>query len=175
MDYARTMRILILFITLILLIPVSAEVYRTTDENGNVIFTDKPSPGAEEIEIDEVQTVSPPPVRDFRYTPPKKKGKSNYKKAEITTPKNDDVITGGTGNVSVSISLEPALQDTDRIVLYMDGEKQSDSSSTSFELSNLDRGTHTIKVDIINKGGKVLKSSSPVSFTVQRPSVLTRP
>jgi len=74
------MRILLICITLTLLTTVSAGVYRSLDEDGNVVFTDKPSPDAEKIRIDKVQTVSPPAVEDFKYTPPEKPTETVYTK-----------------------------------------------------------------------------------------------
>ena len=175
MDYAENMRILLICITLTLLTTVSAEVYRSLDEDGNVVFTDKPTPDAEKIKIDKVQTVSPPAVEDFKYTPPEKPIESVYTSLEIVSPENDQVFTGNTGDVTVSIQIQPALNIAlgDRLLLSMDGNKQEDSTTT-FSFTNLDRGTHTAKVDVINKDGKSLKSSAPVSFTVIRSSVRNR-
>jgi len=172
MDYAGMMRFLLLFVVLFFLTSVSAEVYRSLDEDGNVVFTDKPSPDAEKIKIDKVQTVSPPAVEDFKYTPPEKPTETVYTSLEISSPENDQVFTGGTVDVTVTILIQPALNVTlgDRFILSMDGNKQADSTST-FSFTNLDRGTHTAKVDVVNKDGKSLKSSAPVSFTIIRPSV----
>ncbi len=173
MDYAEIMRHLLLFITLFLLTSVSAEVYRSLDEDGNVVFTDKPSPDAEKIRVDKVQTISPPKVTDFEYTPPEKAVNDGYTKLEIISPQNDQTFTGGAGNVMVNILIEPALdtKQGDRLVLTMDGKKQAEASSTSFSFTNLDRGTHTTKADIVNKSGKSLKSSATVTFFVRRPTV----
>ena len=74
------MRIFTLLFCLLLAMASSAEVYRFVDENGNVVFTDKPSPDAELVNVDELQTIKPPPVGDFKYTPPAKK------KAKYTDP-----------------------------------------------------------------------------------------
>ena len=174
MDYAKNMRLLLLLAALFLLTSVSAEVYRSLDEDGNIIFTDKPSPDAEKVKIDKVQTISPPAVEDFEYTPPAKSADSGYTKLEVMSPENDHVFTDNTGDVTVSILIEPALNTKlgDRLILTLDGKKQAESSSTSFPLTNLDRGTHTTKVDVVNKDGKSLESSSTISFTIQRTSVL---
>jgi hypothetical protein len=173
MDYAETMRILLLFITLFFLTPVSAGVYRSLDADGNVVYTDKPSPDAEEIKIDKVQTI-PAGADNFEYTPPEKPAVGDYTKLEIINPENDHVFTGNTGDVTVSVVIEPELntENGDRLILTMDGKKAADSSSTSFSLTNLDRGTHTIEVYVVNKGGKSLMESTPVSFTMKRTSIL---
>ncbi len=175
MDYPETMRISLLLVTLFFLTSVSAEVYRSVDEDGNIVYTDKPSPDADKIKVDKVQTV-PAGDSNFEYTPPEDSADdAAYTKLEIANPENDHVFTGNTGNVTVSVVIEPALKNKrgDRLILTMDGKKAGDSTSTSFTLTNLDRGTHTIEVYVVNKGGKSLKESAPVSFTMKRPSVLS--
>ena len=172
MDYAENMRTLFICMTLILFNPVSADVYRTFDENGNVVFTDKPSPGAEKIKIDEVKKVSQTHIDDFEYTPAEQPKASKYTKHEICKTKRYQVFTGGAGDVTISVLIQPELRASDRLILYMDGQKQADSRSTSFSLTNIDRGTHTTKVDVVNEGGKSVKSSAPVTFTIHRHSVL---
>ncbi len=173
MDYAETMRILLLLVTLFFLTPVSAGVYRSVDEDGNIVYTDKPSPDAEKIKIDKVQTI-PAGDSNFEYTPPEKSAEAAYTKLEIVNPESDHVFTGNTGDVTVSVDIQPALNTKrgDRLILTMDGKKAGDSTSTSFNLTNLDRGTHTIEVYVVNKGGKSLMESAPVSFTVKRTSAL---
>ena len=84
------------------------------------------------------------------------------------------MFTGNTGDVTVSVVIEPELntENGDRLILIMGGKKAGDSSSKSFSLTNLDRGTHTIEVYVVNKGGKSLMESTPVSFTMKRTSIL---
>ena len=173
MDYAEIMRILLLLATLFFLTSVSAGVYRSTDADGNVIYTDKPSPDAEEIKIDNVQTI-PAGADDFQYAPPEESAEGDYTKLEIVNPENDHVFTGNTGDVTVNVVIEPELNTKkgDRLILTMDGKKEADSTSTSFSFTNLDRGTHTIEVLVVNKDGKSQMSSAPVSFTIKRTSVL---
>ncbi len=175
MDYTWFMRPLLLCITLTFLTSVSAEVYRVFDEDGNVIFSDKPSPGAEEVKIDNVQTISPSEVKDFEYTPSVKNTIDGvYTSLEIVSPENDQIFTGSANDISVNILIQPALNTSlgDRLILIMDGKKQANSTSTSFNFSNLDRGVHTTKVVVVNKDGKSLKSSATVTFTINRPLVL---
>ena len=169
------MRISLLLFTLFFLTLVSAEVYRSLDDDGNIVFTDKPSPDAEKIRIDKVQTVSTPVVEGFfEYEPSVKSVDSIYRKLEVVDPKNDQVFTGGTGDITVSILIEPRLNTAlgDRLILYMDGKKQAETGSTSFAFTGLERGTHTTKASVVNRDGKSLKSSIPVSFTINRPSIL---
>ena len=50
-------------------VSLSAEIYRSVDENGNVVFEDTPSPNSELINVDELQTIKPPLAGKFQYTP----------------------------------------------------------------------------------------------------------
>ncbi len=59
------MRLLVFFISLTLLAPAFAEVYRSVDADGNVAYTDRASPDAEKIRIDKVQTIPAGPD-DFK-------------------------------------------------------------------------------------------------------------
>ena len=174
MDYAEIMRILLILVTLFFLTPVSAGVYRSVDEDGNIVYTDKPSPDAEKIKIDKVQTI-PAGDDNFEYTPPENLTEEGaYTKLEVVNPENDHVFTGNTGDVTVSVVIEPELntENGDRLILTMDGKKEADSTSTSFSFTNLDRGTHIVEVHVINKDGKSLMESAPVSFTMNRTSIL---
>jgi len=168
------MRLLLFCISLTFLTPAFAEVYRSVDADGNVAYTDRPSPDAEKVWIDKVQTI-PAGTDEFKYTPPEKPDLGNYTELEIVNPENNHVFTGNTGEVTVSVTIQPALRDSDSFIFYMDGQKKGDSRSNSFQMTNLDRGTHTVKVDVVNQDGKSLKSSATVSFTVKRTIGRPRP
>jgi len=189
MGYAKTMRILLLLLTYFIVLPVAAEVYRTVDENGNVIFTDKPSPGAEEIKIKKIQTIEPPaevpaetsaespaevPAETSAESPlpPEEEGITTYTKLEITNPVNDTVVRDNAGNVTINVTLEPALNTDagDQLVLYMDGARASAGTVNTFNLLNVDRGTHSFSVAVVNQAGEELLRSAPVSFTLLRHS-----
>ncbi len=164
------MRILLLIINLLYLTSTFAGVYKSVDEDGNIIFTDKPVPGAEEIQVDEVQTIKAPETKPFKYTPrPKPVPDGGYTGIVITNPSEGQVIRDNTGNVTISVSVAPRLQTNlgDRLILYMDGQAVREGSSGSFSLENIDRGTHEIYA-AVERDGKKVTSSSPVSFTLQR-------
>lgn len=154
-----------------------AEVYRSVDEDGNIIYTDKPSPNAEEIRIDPIQTIEAPDIEPFKYTPPADPaGKSIYTKLEIISPENDAAIRSNEGNISISAVVQPGLNISagHQLVLIMDGNEVS-TGGPQFDLTNIDRGTHTVTVAIKDKQGKTVMQSSPVSFTVLRAAVKPPP
>ena len=69
-DYAQIMRLTLFIFCYLIYSFAFADVYRSVDENGNIVFTDKPSPDAEKVELQEVQTVSPASVPPFKYKKP---------------------------------------------------------------------------------------------------------
>lgn len=168
------MRILLLMMGLLMTSAASAEVYRSVDESGNVIFTDKPSPDAEKLEIAPVQTITTDPSQQqFEYTPPARKQTesiSPYKKVEITSPEHDTALRENVGDVSVSVSVDPGLISGHKVVLYMDGNMVAEGSG-QFNLTNVDRGTHTLSAVIQAQDGRELIRSDSISFTVLRHSV----
>lgn len=174
MNYAEPMRIFLLIIYFCLAFPVLAiDVYRTVDENGNMIFSDTPVAGAEKIRVDQIKTVAPDQIPKFEYTSPPK-AVDAYSRLEIVSPEHDSVIQSDNGNVTVSAALEPALnlRAGHYLVLYLDGNEAASGTSPQFILSNMERGTHTLNISVVDQSGKQVISSSAVSFTLYQHSTL---
>lgn len=171
------MRIILLIMGLLAASVASADVYRSVDESGNIIYSDKPSPEAEKIQIDQVQTIEAPDIGPFEYTPPENPaGTSIYTKLEITSPEDGATIRSNSGEITISSVLEPGLNIAagHQLVLVMDGNDVS-TGGPQFNLENIDRGTHSVSVAIKDKGGKVVMQSQPVTFTLQRFAVQPAP
>ncbi|HEY4732050.1 MAG TPA: DUF4124 domain-containing protein [Gammaproteobacteria bacterium] len=174
MNYAEPMRILLLIIYFCLSLPILAkDVYRTVDDQGNVVFSDTPVEGAEKIRVDEIQTIAPDEVPKFVYTPPPEVVET-YSKLEIVSPENDSVIQSDEGNVTVSAVLEPALnlRAGHYLVLYLDGNEAASGTSPQFILSNIERGTHILDIAVVDQSGNQVINSPTVSFTRYQHSVL---
>jgi len=169
-----------LLILALLLTPLAghAQVYRTTDEQGNVIFSDAPPAGsgqAERIEIPETNTTPPPP--SWPEPPaepepePEEEGPVSYEVA-IIIPLNETSFPMGPGNFSVEAKVKPALGKSESLLLMMDGvpwgKPQRDNT---WELTNVFRGAHDLTVAVVDAEGELLVNSSPVRVFVHRPSI----
>lgn len=153
-----------------------AQVYRHVDENGNVTFTDRPPPDAERVQLQETNTSAPPPVipRPEPAKPAPEAGPGSYT-ARITAPAHETIIPNGPGNFSVSASIDPALGSGDLLQLKMDGSPQGEpQAGSSWALTNIFRGEHHITIAVVNKDGKELAISEPVTVFVFRPSTNNR-
>lgn len=149
-------------------------VYKAVDAEGNTVFSDVPSEGAEEIKIKKAQAINPPKARSFKLSPAEDISKKfNYTKLAIAKPENDSTIHGGDGNVNITVTLEPELNENDVIVLSMDGKEMLSGRAPQFLLANVDRGTHTLSVVVKNEVDKVLKRSAKVTFYVRRVSIFS--
>ena len=167
--------LLILLLCTLLGITASAQVYRVVDEHGNVTYTDRPpEDNAEPVELGPTNT-APPPATDLYPTPPPKAAgdedkESGYQVA-ITAPANETIIPRGPGNFSVSASVNPALGRGHRLQLLLDGQpRQEPQTGTSWALTNVYRGEHSITVAVVDGDGQQLATSEPVTVFVFRPS-----
>ena len=157
--------------------------YKWVDEEGNITYSDQPSPGAEEIKVDKIQTIQTiqtiqiPEVKQPESEITDKPIRVEYKKLTIISPKDNEGIRDNAGNVTISVSMEPAL-DTDagdHLILHMDGKKEAESNEMQFSLNNVDRGNHQFIVALEDKDGMELKRSTPITVTIQRRSVILQP
>lgn len=166
---------LLLSLTCLLVTYVSAEtVYKTVDIDGNIIFSDTPSEGAEQIEIRKSQTLDLPAPPSFESSSKRKQEKLViYSNLQIVNPQDDATIHSNEGKVTVNVEMEPALIEGHQLVLYLDGKKIASGNSTTFTLNNIDRGTHQISINVVNADNKPIKESAKISFHLRRKSVLS--
>lgn len=171
-------RLLVLILLLAPFTAVADSVYRSVDEQGNVIFTDTPPPdgsAADRIDLQRTNTVQATPAPP----PPPRPEKSEEEAAAaleyevtITAPLNETSFPMGPGNFSVSVSVSPELEKYDGLQLFMDGTPWGSPQRDSlWDLTNVFRGQHDITVAVINSDGETLAISPPVRVFVHRPSI----
>lgn len=159
-----------------------SEIYRSVDEAGNAVFSDLPQAGSEKMDLPELTIYESPQRKEIKADNAKPSGldgKQNqafapYSRFRILRPANKDTIRNNAGTVPVELQIIPALQVKlgHRIVLHLDGKKVASITVPKYKLAGIDRGAHTLAAKILDKKGKVLKSSSPVSFYLHRFSKL---
>jgi hypothetical protein len=167
-----------LLLLALLLTPLAgtAQIYRTTDEQGNVVFTDKPPAGVsstEPVELQQTNTTPPPPPRPAAATKPAKEepNAAPYNVA-IVIPADETSIPMGPGNFSVTANIDPTPRGNQVLQLYIDGIPWADpQQGLSWSLTNIFRGEHKLTVAVLDGEGKQLASSPPIRVFVHRPSV----
>ncbi|WP_246840866.1 DUF4124 domain-containing protein [Hahella sp. CCB-MM4] len=155
--------------------PLSAEIYRWVDDQGNVEYSDQPRDGATKIEVQDPATISLPKLSNLpattsgEDTPPP----LQYKRLQITFPENGSAFHSGDGNITVLTEVSPDLLPNHSLRLTMDGSVMGTTKAGFFTLTNIDRGTHVLQLDIIDNSS-VVQSGPSVTFTIHRPSVLKK-
>jgi len=164
---------------------VSAAVYQYQDENGKIVFTDEKVPGSVERKVQtpaifkfhkkEEQVTKKPESTDNSFTDLKvkeDKGKAKpYKKFRIKKPLDDESYRDNLGNVHLQLDISPLLQNKHghKIKVEFDGTMLKEQWSTStITLSNISRGTHTVRAFIVDAKGKRIRSTKTKTFHLQR-------
>ncbi|MDH5611352.1 MAG: DUF4124 domain-containing protein [Gammaproteobacteria bacterium] len=169
------MKQLFAFIVLLLLasLPAQAEIYRGVDEDGNVFYSDKEQPESELIPTPTSNTVTmPKPVAKPHSAP--QNTEIAYKAFTILSPANDSIIRDNTGNLSVTLSIEPELnvKNGDFIRLSIDNQVVTPkTTSLSTLIPDIDRGSHSLKAELVSGSGKSILSHS-IQFHLKRFSTL---
>lgn len=158
-------------------VPVSAAVYSYTDADGNRIFTDRPAgQTVEEIRLKSSNSMPPPAAPAQRAAQPvtPKAAVVSYQ-LRILVPAADAAIRNNAGSVSVAVQAEPALQPGHAYQVLLDGQPfGAPGEQTTFELSNVDRGTHQLAVAVVDEDERVLQRTENQPFHLIRTSLAQR-
>ncbi|WP_275288169.1 DUF4124 domain-containing protein [Halomonas elongata] len=177
MKRARLVRFIGLWVALLVSSSASAEtLYRTIDARGHVFFTDDPSRGGEPVEFAPISVVpSLPPSPTLTRAAPDRDGTPppTYEAFAIASPGDETTLpTGAAGDVRVHLELRPALREGHRLRLLLDGEiARPASREPLIELTNLARGEHRLRAELLDGRGQVLRRTPAVTLHVQRASV----
>lgn len=150
-------------------------VYKGKDADGNVLFSDKPLPDSEKIEIKPAQTYTPAPLpKDGSKNKSEEPAEVSHYEVNIIEPQNDQTMTTDIQSVRVSLSVKPDLQKGDKVQVFLNGKPFGQlSDSLNFALPRLDRGAYVLKAQIVSEKdpAKVKGESAPITFFQRRTSV----
>ena len=154
----------------------AAVIYKWTDSDGVVHYSDQPVPGAEKI-VTAGSTTTGAAATGRKPAPsgPKKPSAPglNYTQFSIISPAADQTFFGD-DVINASVSLEPALKPNQTITWHLNGRQLDDPSqaATQITLPHLDRGTYAIAATITDQSTGESMSTDSVSFFVRQPSEL---
>ncbi|WP_223511721.1 DUF4124 domain-containing protein [Pseudomonas sp. GL-R-26] len=165
-----------LLIACLIALPTSAEVFMYVGAQGNRVFTDQPKPGdARRVPLTTTNRIaanstSAAPL--IAQSSPEVQALFHYEVLRILIPEPDATIRSNTGEVIVSATNEPALQPGHRYRLLLDGQPTAEPGlSPVFALSNIDRGSHTLSVEILDEQGRIVERTASQPFHMQRTSL----
>lgn len=151
----------------------ASKIYRTTDEKGNVVFTDQPAENShsEEVKLKTTNTVPIKKVEMPDVVPGPEEGEADpaveeYSSLTITAPESGSTLRNPTDAVYVSVSLQPGLQPGDSLVLLDNGVEQP-----ALQLDAPERGVHNLIVQVVSEEGEIRITSEPVEVYIHRSTV----
>jgi hypothetical protein len=160
----------------------ATDVYKTFDENGNPIYTDRPpTPESKPISLRELSIVETP-----EYTSRGNSGQSSsqddeeltmnelramYREFRLVSPAPDQNIWGTGNTATIAWDAGAALQSDMNVVFYVDGQAVSQPTrNATLTTERLDRGEHSARADLLDGQSRVVASTSPVTFFIMQQS-----
>jgi hypothetical protein len=152
----------------------AAVVYKWTDADGVVHYSDRAVPGAEKVVTAGSstngigRTVNSPATA----VPAKPAKPAAFSVLAIDSPTKEQVFFNDE-TVSVRLSLEPALKDGQLVTWNLNGQTLTDQAGAlSFALPTLARGTYVIGATVSDPSTGQTQSADSVTFYVRQPSAL---
>lgn len=169
---------LILLSTLMITTASGAPAWTWVDDNGQVHFSDRPVPGARQVELAGAQgfgaaaSRSSSPTTTSPPTASRASAQSVYRSIEVTSPTEQQTLWNIGTVLAVQLQLEPQLQPGHRVDLILDGARQNlNTASTRLTLNNVYRGTHALQAVVIDDAGSEVMRSPTRNFVVQQNSI----
>ncbi|VVP37625.1 MULTISPECIES: DUF4124 domain-containing protein [Pseudomonas] len=160
-----------LLILLLMALPAAAQIYKYTDANGNTAYSNQPPDGvrAQPVELPPLNSVEPqaapkPPAQ------PNTREQANgaYEVLELTGLPTTEALRANNGTFTVNVLIKPRLQGPHLFRLVLDDQPYGQPGNVPIlQLVNIDRGLHSLAVQVID-GDTVVQQSPSVTFTVQR-------
>lgn len=158
----------------------AAVVYKWTDSDGLVHYSDQPVPGAEKIFTASSSTSGGTATATRSGANAASTAKKDvapglaYSQFSITSPTPDQTFFGDEV-IDVHLALEPSLKPDQSITWHLNGKQLDDQgpTATQFSLPHLERGTYAIAATITDQTTGESLSTDSVSFFVRQPSALS--
>ncbi|HXQ64347.1 MAG TPA: DUF4124 domain-containing protein [Steroidobacteraceae bacterium] len=151
-------------------------LYKWVDQDGITHYSDRPAPGAEQVQIQNPQTYKG--ARPAAQAPRARNAKTvfkGYTRVEITYPADGETIANTGGTVAAVAAVEPAVQAGHQLWFTLDGTRQTDPAQGLTATLQVERGTHSLEVTITDQSGHDILSSAPVSFIYRQNAAASPP
>jgi hypothetical protein len=149
--------------------------YRSVGPDGTVIFSDRPSPNAEEVRLPAPSSY-PPPALPARGEAPafadQPLAAALYDSVRITAPPDDATVFAAQGGVDVDVSLDPSLMEGHTLTYVVDGKEVAKGlRADRIRITDLDRGTHHLEVAVRDEAGGIVGRSQRITFHLRQSSL----
>lgn len=148
-----------------------APAWTWVDANGTVHFSDRPMPGARQVELSAAQGFgSQVPAGQVLRAAAAPAGQTGpYQVLDIVSPAEQETLWNIGGMLNVQVRIQPQLQPGHRYDVVFDGQRRNvNATSPRVTLPDVFRGTHTLQLVVIDSaGGELMRSASRTVFVQQ--------
>lgn len=157
----------------------AADVYKTTDKNGNVTYTDLPPAhsDAKQVELPTVNTVphiQPMPGYSYGFNVQAPQA-GDPLQIELRNPSNGTTLMPEERSINIEVSINQQLPEDYVIAYFLDDTIIEKSKETTATINEPPRGEHKISAEIIDSKGSSYAKSSTNTVIVMRPSIKQKP
>ena len=162
--------------------PLTAEVYKTVDKDGNVTYTDTPPPdGSQPIDLPPISVIEAPVYETGSKQTDEGEEKElslrelrkNYKDFAIVAPQQEESVWHPETPITVTWNTKFNLQEGMMMTLFVDGVQQESTTVRSIPVSDLERGEHTLRAELRDAKNRKVASADPITFFVKKPNLYT--
>lgn len=178
--------ILIAFLLVMTAGQLSAQVYKTVDEDGNVTYTDQPPrDGSGPIKLRPISVVEAP-IYEVRAKASEENAgaedgkemslgylRKNYKDFAIVAPQQEESIWHPEAPVTVAWNVRYQLQQGMKVTISIDGNEQAVTSEQIIPVAGLERGEHRVTAVLKDARNRSIATAEPVIFFIRRPTINT--
>ena len=164
-----------------------AEIYKTIDEHGNAVYTDRPpNQDAKPLDLPGLSIISaqkpvstPGTKGSVPATEPGAQQevtsigelRRNYRDFAIVSPIQDQTLVGTGNEAAITWSTRYQLQEGMSVTIYVDGAAQPATTNPVINLSGLNRGAHEVYAVLIDSRNRRIASTTRVNFYIWQNSV----
>ena len=159
----------------------AATLWRKRGVNGEWVYFDRPTAGAEPYEFavytpgGSAPVATKPAPRTAAASPREPAAGGPPRVVEVLFPANDAVIQfGDVPHLVARARVEPALNGGQQLWWLLNGQPYQ-GEAAEVALRALPRGSHTLQARVADASGKTLLNSTPVTFYVRQTSVAAPP
>ncbi|WMN87405.1 DUF4124 domain-containing protein [Vibrio parahaemolyticus] len=172
----------------VVIIPVvPAQIaYTWVDKDGVIHFSDTPRQGAKAIALPNLEASPPAPEvesteslapqvnktpDESQDAPQAQPEKPQPLQLTMLNPTHDATLRSNRGQIDIQLEANRKLGIGEQLQLLLDGNPYgAPQTLLNWQLSDIDRGTHTLSVHA-KRSGKLIASSSPITVHLHRASI----
>lgn len=160
----------------------AAPAWTWVDADGRRHYSDRPVPGAEQIELAGAQGFSLPPAAQPSEPRAAARAETStgeapavarYTAFDIVSPAHQETLWNIGGELAVAVRIEPGLEAGHRIDAILDGQRVIiGSARPELTVPDVFRGVHTLQAVIMDASGREVLRTVAITIMVQQTSLL---